>query len=172
MLEFTIVHALSCSPERFWNLFLDPDFTREMIVDGLGFARCEPDPVVQEGSLRRRHTYVEPKVDLPGPVAKLIGPRLGYDENGTFDEKTGIWTFDMRLSVLSDRIKLGGKLRVEPAGEEQCKRIADLWVDARIMGLGKMVEKAAEKNMRDGWGKSADWMNGWMAAHPEAGKSG
>ena len=28
-------------------------------------------------------------------------------------------------------------------------------------------EKAAEKNMRDGWTNSANWVNGWLADHPQ-----
>lgn len=167
VLELTVAHELDCTPSRFWDLFFDPEFTREMIVDGLGFARCDIDPIQQDGKVKRRHMFVEPKVDLPGPVAKLLGPKLGYDEQGNYDEETGLWTFEYRLSVLSERIKMGGKLRVEPVGDDRCKRIADLWIEARILGVGKMVEKAGEKNMRDGWNRSAQWMNGYLQRHPD-----
>lgn len=167
MLELTVVHELSCTPARFWDLFLEPDFTRAMIVDGLDFARCDIDPVKDKGTVKHRHMFVEPKVDLPGPVARLIGPKLGYDEYGELDTQTQVWTFHYRLSVLSERIRMGGKLRVEAASAGKCKRIADLWVEAKIIGIGKMVERAAEKNMRDGWTRSATWMNGYLAEHPD-----
>jgi hypothetical protein len=168
VLEFTVIHELDCSPERFWETFFDPEFTREMIVGGLGFASCEVDPPKGGGSepgQRKRTMRVVPKLDLPAAVAKLLGPKLGYTEVGTYDETTEVWTYTMRLSVLSDRIRLGGRLRVEPLGD-RCRRVSELWAEAKILGLGGLVERAAEKNMREGWGKSALWMNTWLAEHP------
>jgi hypothetical protein len=91
-------------------------------------------------------------------VAKLLGPRLGYNEHAHLDRDDGVWTFEIKLSVLTDRIRMGGKMRIEPNGDDKCRRIVDLWTDVKIFGLGGMVEKAAEKNLRDGWGKSATWL--------------
>lgn len=166
MLELTLNHEIRCSADRFWALFFDPNFTREMIVGGLGFASCEIDEVRERGNKLYRDMRVTPKLDVPAAVAKLLGPKLGYTEHGVFDEDTKVWDHDLELSVLSDRIRMGGKVRVDPIGEDRCRRIADLWCEVKIFGLGKMVEKAAEKNMRDGWSRSAAWMNGWLAAHP------
>jgi hypothetical protein len=167
VLEFTVKHEIACSTERFWTLFFDPDFTKEMIVGGLGFASCDIDDVRQVGNERHRQMRVIPKLDIPAAVAKLLGPKLGYTEHGVFYEETKVWDHRLELSVLSDRIRMGGKVRAESAGDDKCTRIADLWCEAKILGLGKMIEKAAEKNMRDGWGRSADWMNGWLKAHPQ-----
>jgi hypothetical protein len=167
VLEFTITHDIACSVDRFWELFFDPAFTQEMIVGGLGFASCDIDEVRVVGSERHRQMRVIPKLDIPAPVAKLLGPKLGYTEHGVFDEETRVWDHHLQLSVLSDRIRMGGKVRAERAGDDRCRRIADLWCEAKIFGLGKMVEKAAEKNMRDGWGRSATWMNDWLAKHSE-----
>lgn len=165
MLELTLTHEIDCSPERFWELFLDPAFTREMIVDGLGFASCEIEDIQERGNKRYRDMRVVPKIDVPAPVAKLLGPRLYYTEHGVFDEDTQVWDHHMELSVLSDRIRLGGKVRVEPLGEDRCRRTADLWTEAKIFGIGGVVERAAEKNMRDGWSKGAQWMNRWIKEH-------
>ncbi len=40
-------------------------------------------------------------------------------------------------------------------------------VQIKIFGIGSLAERAAEKNMRDGWGKSAVWMNDWLAKNPQ-----
>jgi hypothetical protein len=166
VLELTLHHDIRCTVDRFWALFFDPEFTREMILDGLGFAACDIEPVVEQGSLRTRNMRVTPKIDVPAAVAKLLGPRLGYTERGKLDVRTHAWTYEIVLSVLADRIRMGGTMRVEPDGADRCKRRSDLWVDVKIFGVGGLVERAAEKNMRDGWNKSADWMNGWLARHP------
>lgn len=163
MKELTLHHEIRCSVDRFWALFFDPAFTKEMIVDGLGFAACDIDPVVDEGSLRTRTMRVTPKIDVPAAVAKLLGPRLGYTEKGKLDTRTQEWSYEIVLSVLSDRIRMGGKVRVDAAGADRCMRHSDLWVDVRIFGVGALVEKAAEKNMRDGWDRSATWMNRVLA---------
>lgn len=159
MHEFTLHHDLEISADDFWILFMDPDFTRELIVEGLGFARCDLGEVEERDGKRHRTAFVEPKIDVPGPVAKLLGPRLGYTETAYLDPEAGVWTFELKLSVLAERIRLGGKMKIEPRGDERCERIVDLWTDVRIFGIGKMVEKAAEKNLRDGWGNAATWMN-------------
>jgi len=157
--ELTLHQELHCSAERFWELFFDPEFSREMIVDGLGFASCEIDPVLDEGAWRKRTMRVQPKLDVPAAVAKLLGPRLGYTEHGKLDTRTQHWSYDIVLSVLSDRIRMGGKVRIESTGPNRCVRHSDLWVDVRILGVGGLVERAAEHNMRDGWNRSAAWMN-------------
>lgn len=166
MLEFSLRHEIDRTPERFWDLFFDEDFTRTMIVDGLQFARCDIDPVQDRGDKRTRTMRVTPKLDVPAAVARLLGPALAYTEEGTYLVSKQLWTYTLRLSVLSDRIRMGGKLRLEPASEGKCLRVSDLWCEVKILGLGGMVEKAAEKNMRDGWNRSADWINGWLAKHP------
>lgn len=165
MLEFTLHHPLRCSVDRFWTLFFDPAFTREMIVDGLGFASCDIDPIRDEGAIRRRDMRVTPKLDLPAAVAKLLGPRLGYTEHGRYTVATQSWSYDLILSVLSERIRMGGTVTVDGEGD-RCTRHSKLWVEVRILGLGGLVERAAEKNMRDGWNKAAEWVNGWLDRHP------
>ena len=73
MLEFTLRHTIDCNPARFWELFLDADWTQALFDDGLNF-RCEVGPVEEvAGGVRRREMRVVPKVDPPqGPAA---GPR-------------------------------------------------------------------------------------------------
>ncbi|MBC8074370.1 MAG: DUF2505 domain-containing protein [Deltaproteobacteria bacterium] len=165
LLEFSLDHAMRCSPERFWTLYLDPDFTRSLILDGLGFGACEIERVVDRDSVRTRSMRVTPKLDLPAVVAKLLGPRMGYTEHARLDTKTMSWSYEIVLSVLSDRIRMGGKMHLVPDGEH-CRRISKLWCEIRIFGVGGLVEKAAEKNMRDGWNRAAVWMNDWYDAHP------
>jgi len=166
VLKLTLHHDIHCSADRFWELFFDPAFVREMIVDGLGFASCDVGPLVDEGALRKRETRVIPKIDVPAAVAKLLGPKLGYVEKGQLDTRTQAWTYEIVLSVLSDRIKMGGTMTVDPKGDSLCERHSELWVDVRIFGLGGLVERAAESNMRSGWNRSAEWMNGWLPGHP------
>lgn len=166
MIEFTLRHPLNCTLERHWELFFDPDWTRSLIIDGLGFETCDIDPVRQDGTKRLRDMRVTPKLDVPAAVAKLLGDKLGYTEKGRYEETDRSWTYDMVLNVLTKKIRIGGVVTTEPLGDDRCTRVSKMWVEVKIFGVGGMVEKAAEKNMRDGWTKSANWINRWLADRP------
>ena len=166
MIELTLRHELACTPDRHWALFKDPAWTRTLIIEGLGFNKCEVGPLEEKGEYTERKMRVEPKIDVPAAVAKLLGPRLGYTEEGRFHEPTKVWTYQLKLSVLTEKIKLGGKLYCEPKGDDRCIRVSELWMKASIPLIGGLVERAAEKNMRDGWDRSAVWVNQWLAANP------
>ncbi|MBV1857451.1 MAG: DUF2505 domain-containing protein [Nannocystaceae bacterium] len=163
MLKFTLEHEINCSEVRFWELFLEPDFTRDMIVDGLGFASCEVGALTDSGDTQLRPMQVVPKLVLPAAVAKILGPRLGYSEAGVWHPKEQWWRYDLRLSVLTERISIGGKVTTKPLGEDKCVRVSSHEVNIKIFGIGSLAERAAETNMVDGWNKSAVWMNRWLA---------
>ena len=165
MIEFTLRHAIDCPPARFWGLFLDADWTRELFEDGLKF-HCELGPLEESAGVKRREMKVVPKVELPGPVAKLFGDKLGYTERARLTVATEVWAYELTLNMLSDKIRLGGEMTVKPLGDDRLTRISKMWVEAKIFGIGGLVEKAAEKNMRDGWNKSAVWINEWLAKNP------
>lgn len=159
MLEFTVNHEIRCSAERFWELFLDREFNEKLILDGLGFPSCEVGPV-ENG---HRFMTVHPKLDLPKPVVKLLGDRFSYVEKGTFSGEGANQKYEFEHDLSStDRVKLGGTVRTEPLGDDKCLRVAKLWVQAKIPMLGKTVEKAAEKSLREGWDKSAVWINEYV----------
>ena len=166
MIEFTLRHPLDCTPQRHWDLFFDPDWTKNLILEGLDFQTCDIDPVRQDGTKRLRDMRVTPKLVIPAAVAKMLGPKLGYTEKGTYHETTQTWSYRMVLNVLTEKIRIGGDVTIEPLGDDRCTRISKMWVEVKIFGVGGMVEKAAEKNMRDGWEKSAAWINRWLADNP------
>ena len=42
-----------------------------------------------------RKVMGQPKMDLPGPVAKLLGANFRFTEEGTWDKTSKVWTFKM-----------------------------------------------------------------------------
>ena len=99
-------------------------------------------------------------------MAKVLGPKLGYTEAGVFHTDEKRWRYDLKLSVLSDRIKIGGDVTTRALGDDKCVRVSTHEVGIKIFGVGSMAERAARSNMEDGWGKSAVWTNRWIADHP------
>jgi len=169
VLEFTLNHPMLCSTERFWTSFLDPDFTREMLVEGLGFRAAEVGVLepVPGRTVQRRAIRMSPKLDLPAAVTRVLGDALSYRETGTYDPEAERWTFESRMNVLADRLRIGGRIWVEPTSSGRSRRISELWIDAQIFGVGGMIERAAEANMRIGFKQSAKWMNDWFVQHSD-----
>ncbi|MEZ4448000.1 MAG: DUF2505 domain-containing protein [Nannocystaceae bacterium] len=166
MPKFTLNHEIHCTPERFWKVFFDRDFNTWLYREKLGFN--EFNVISQsEGPAVTRVVRGSPKVDLPGPIRKLLGDRFGYEETGRFDPSTQRWTWSMKPSAMADKMKMEGIVRCEAAGAGKCRRIADITLEAKIFGVGGMIEKTSEKELRHGWDQSAIYMNQWIAERPE-----
>lgn len=162
MTTFTLTHEIECTPETFWKIFFDRDFNQALFQQRLGF----PEYEVIEQREDERHIYRKvrgvPKMDVPGPVAKVLGTHFSYTEEGTFDKTTGIWRWKMTPNVMPDKLRNEGTVRVEPAGPGKCRRISEIIAEARVFGIGGLIESAAEKNLRQGWDASAVFMNQWI----------
>jgi len=165
-IEIAIAHDIDCSAERFWELYLDARWTRDLIAECVGFFECRIDEAEVTEREVRRHMYVVPDVHLPGPVVKILGHRFGYHEDGVLDRAAGRWTWTHRLGVLSDRITMRGTMRIEPVVADRCRRDVRISIEARLFGVGKLVERAAGQATRDGWEKSARWINDWLLHNP------
>ncbi len=162
MRRFTIVQDLDTDPTTHWRLFLDDIYDRTQYLEGFHYHSYEVLLHKEEGDVITRNVRVTPRLDLPGPVAKLFGPRFAYTEEGRFDKTKQVWTSRLVPSVIADRLKSESRVTVEPAGEGKCRRTCELTVDAHIFGIGGIVESALEKNIRTGWSDAAKYMNEYV----------
>jgi hypothetical protein len=165
-IELATSHEIHCNAERFWELYLDPQWTRDMIAGSIGFSECRIDEAEVIEDEIRRHMYVVPQVHLPKPVVKVLGKRFGYHEDGVLDRREGRWSWSHRLGVLSDRISMSGTMRIEPVAEDRCRRSTRISIEARLFGVGRLIERAAWQATRDGWDESARWINDWLLENP------
>ncbi len=162
MRSFTLVQDIATDPESHWKLFLDPEFDKTQYLKGFGFPAYEVvEHKVSDDEVIHR-IRVTPKLDLPAVVAKAFGPRFGYTEDGKFDKKSQTWRSRMIPNILADRMHSDAVVRVAPAGEGKSRRTCELSVEAKIFGIGGLVESALEKNLRQGWERGAAFMNAWL----------
>jgi len=160
MKTFTLVHDIHTDVDGFWKTFFDKDYNVALYEKGLQFPKYEVLAFSENDREIKRTTRVTPKLDVPGPIAKLLGSGFAYMEEGTFDRATKIWTWH---NVPEDKLSTKGTIRAEPAGDGKCRRIGDFKVEGKIFGLGGMLESTLEKNLRAGWDKSATFLNEWTA---------
>ncbi len=87
---------------------------------------------------------------------------------GTFDKAAKTWKWTLTPSTMADRIKQEGQVRVDAVGDNKVRRTAELMIEAKVFGLGGMIESNAEKQLREGWDSSARFMNDYIAKNPAA----
>ena len=162
MKKVTVSHVLDCDADRFWALFLDPIYSKKLYLEGLGFKAFEIIEMNAEG----RKVKGVPKMNVPGAVAKLIGDSFGYEEQGTLDRATNTFRWKMTPNTLTDKLFTTGLVKVEPAGEGKVRRTNEATIEAKIFGVGGMLESTAEKEMREGFEKEIAFMKRWLANPP------
>lgn len=167
MKTVTASSVLPCTPETFWNVFLDEKFTRTLFLEVLGYRELS----VLELTDSSRKLHVVPKINLPGPLQKLIGDSFAYEEHGTLDRGKGEWTWrmvppakrDPNSKPRKELVSTSGTIRVEAEGEGQCRRSDEVTVEAKLFGLGGLIESTVEKEIRSSWSKEFAFLRRWLA---------
>lgn len=166
MAKFTVRHEINCNAETFWKIFFDKEFNEKLYRECLAFPEFNILSQVDSDATLTRKVAGQPKMDMPGPVAKLLGSNFRYTEEGTFNKPKKIWTWKMSPSTLADKMRNEGSMTIEAIGDNRVRRIADIIIEAKIFGVGGLMESSAEKQLRDGWDRSAVYMNEWIKKHP------
>ncbi|MFW2389881.1 MAG: DUF2505 family protein, partial [Polyangiales bacterium] len=107
---------------------------------------------------------------LPAPVAKLIGESFAFEEHGTLDRATNDWAWQMvqpanldpKSKPRKDAVTMHGTVRVEPSGDGQCRRTDSFTVEAKIFGLGGLIESSIEKELKNGRAKEYAFLARWL----------
>jgi hypothetical protein len=163
MRTFTLSHSFDCEPDALWLTFFDQAFTAAQFAAlGFGYELLEQR---DEEAKVTRSIRVTPKLDVPGPVAKVIGSSFAYREDGTFDKATKTWTWKSTTSTLANKIHSEGKVRIVADGPGKCIRKSDFTIEVNLLGLGGLVESALEKNFTQGWDGSAAFTAKWLKEH-------
>jgi hypothetical protein len=157
MKTVTASSVLPCTPDRFWSIFLDEKFTRELFLDVLGYREL----TVLERTDTSRKLHVVPKINLPGPLQKLMGDSFAYEEHGTLDRGKNEWTW--RMVPKKEIVLTRGRVRLEAVGDAQCRRNDEVTIEGKLFGLGGVIESTAEKETRASWDKERALLERWLA---------
>jgi hypothetical protein len=161
--KFTVTHEINCNADTFWKIFFDKTFSEKLYKESLGFPEYTITEQRDTGTEVIRVSVGTPKMDMPGPVAKLLGSSFSFTEHGTFNKATKVYRFKSTPSTMADKLRNEGTLRIEPIGDNKVRRIAEIEIEAKVFGVGGLIESSAEKQFREGWDRSAVYMNQWIA---------
>jgi hypothetical protein len=164
-------HEYRCGVDTFWDkMFFDDEYNRRLYLDGLRFKAFEvlsledkPDTIVR----RLRGT---PTSDMPKTVEKVVGADLSYVEELVFDKKTRRARFKTTPATMADKLRIEGSIWAEPSGTGRIRRRVDMDFEAKIFGVGGLIEKFGSKAFVDNFEAAASWTNRWLAEKGLEGK--
>jgi hypothetical protein len=165
MAKFTLKHEINCNAETFWKWFFDKEFNEKLYKNALEFPEFSVLELKETDDKITRRAAGTPKMNMPGPVAKVLGSNFRYTEDGTFDRSTQTWRWKMTPSTLADKMRNEGTLKLEPIGDGKVRRVTEIVIEAKVFMVGGLLEETAEKQLREGWDKSAVFMNKWLQDH-------
>ena len=148
MAVIRVSHDLSCSQERFWTLYSDPEFQAAMLEEGLGYERPDFLKVQDQGAVRIWEAVVSPSLDLPPAVAKLLGGSMSYTETARIDRDAATMELRHITRALGDKLSLTGKIHTTPRGDQGLTRHSLFEVNAKVFGVGRVLERTVEDSIR------------------------
>lgn len=158
--HLAILQLLDCSEQDFWDqIFRSEDFNH-YLYEGLGFEYELQEWNPETGYRRAR---VCPAQQMPRAVARVLGDRFSYIEEGRFDSLTGRYQFVVIPSTIADRIRVSGTVSIEPVSAQQCERRVTLEIGADVLGLGRLIETYFAATTRAQYAKNAALVNDYLA---------
>lgn len=152
-------HEIPRSAETFWAMLEHPAY-EAAVAEAVGLAVYrEIERREEEGALYRR-IHAEPR-GLPSYMKTLLRRAAGV-EGGSFEEEQWRRSDAMELewrmtpSVLAERVRAEGVLRVESVDAGRCRRVLDGEVGIRVLGLGGVLERTVVRAAEDAYATAAE----------------
>ena len=165
MKERRIEHVYDCSAEVFWTkIFLDEEYNRKLFLDELHFSVWKVLRSEERGQEVHRVIEATPPLgDLPGALKRLLSDGLGYEEHGVLDRSKQRYRLEVKPRSLANKMSIQGELTTQPISERSCRRIYVPRVEARVLGVGGMIEQRLLDDIEKSYNKSAVFTNRWIA---------
>lgn len=166
--QFTCRDEFDCDEETFWHkCTFSEDFSKKLYLEVLKFPGWRLLEQKEEGGNLTRRVHIDPPlVGLPGPVAKIIGDKFSYVEEGRFDGKTKRYTFSVKPSTAAEKTKTTGELWTEKLGEGRCVRFAKVDVEVKVFMVGGMVEEKIISDLRKSYDATARFIGQYLRENP------
>ena len=170
MPEITLRHEIDTDEDTYWaRCVFDADFNKKLYIDALKFPQWKLiDSKDDDAKIWRKIQVDPPTGDMPGPVKKVIGDRLSYVEEGTFDKKTKRYSFKVTPSTMAEKTKVAGEMWVERLGDENGKKIARITkisVEVKVFMIGGLVEDRILSDLRSSYDKGTAFTNAYIKEH-------
>jgi hypothetical protein len=164
MPEVTLRHEIDTDEDTFWSkICFDETFNKKLYEGALKFPGWKVLDSKEDDAKITRRVQVDPPVsDLPGALKKVIGDRLAYTEEGTFDKKAKRYTFKVTPSTMAEKTKINGELWVEKISDKKIRRLCRIAVEVKVFMVGGMVEDRIMADLRKSYDDSTAFTNQFL----------
>ena len=167
MKERRIEHTYDCSADVFWSkIFLDDEYNRKLFQDELHFESWRVSSSEQRGQEIHRVVEAVPRLgDLPAALKRLLSEGAAYQERGVVDRSAQRYRLEVTPRSLASKLSISGELFTTPLAERSCRRTYVARVEARVFGVGGMIEDRLLHDIERSYVKAAVFTNRWIADH-------
>lgn len=162
--HLTLKHIFDTDEETFWpKVFFSADYNRRLYLEVLKYNRWElVDQHEEAGGVIVRTAIMDPAFDVPKLLKKAIGDNVAYTESGRYDPATKRWRYTITPNRMAERMTTRGEYWVESRGEKKIERICTVDLEAKIFGIGGMLESFIEKQTREAYETTARFTNQYI----------
>jgi len=167
MKERRIEHTYDCSQDVFWGqIFLDETYNRTLFLEELHFESWRVvSSEERAGELHRVVEGVPSLGDLPGTLKRLLSEGAGYTERGVLDRARQRYRLEVTPRSLASKLSISGELFTSPLAERSCRRTYVARVEARVFGVGGLIEQRLLDDIERSYVKAAAFTNRWISSH-------
>ena len=167
MPEVTLRHEIDTNEDTYWpTCVFDADFNTKLYVDALKFPGWKLLESKEDDATIQRRVQVDPPMgNMPGPLKKVLGDKLSYVEEGTFDKKSKRYSFKVIPSTLADKTKVVGEMWVESLGPKKIARVCRINVEVKVFMVGGLVEDRILSDLRASYDKGTTFTNDYLKQH-------
>ncbi|MCA9537123.1 MAG: DUF2505 family protein [Myxococcales bacterium] len=159
--KFTVEHVLNITPEGFWTKIQPSEaFYQALYIDHLGY---EYELLECDLAAGTRKARIKPTADAPKVIRDALGERFAFIEDGRFDAAAGRYDFEIIPNTFTDKVRTTATQTMVPHGSDQCVRTVHFEIDAKLLGLGTILEKFIAATTRASYGDSAQFTNDFIA---------
>ena len=167
MPEVTLRHEIDTDEDTYWaKCVFDADFNKKMYLGALKFPQWKLlDSKEDDAKIWRKVQVDPPTGDMPAAVKKVLGDRLSYIEEGTFDRKSKRYSFKVTPSTLAEKTKVAGEMWSEKLGDANGKRIVRITkinVEVKVFMVGGLVEDRIIADLRSSYDKGTVFTNQYI----------
>ena len=158
--KFEIRHTIHVPVDGFYDqVFLNEAFNEAMYKDELGFGY---ELLEWDAATGKRRSRIEPKVDVPAVIRKILGDSVSFVEAGIYEAAANRYEFRVIPNTLAEKLKITGTMVVRAQGDHT-ERIVNFDVQAKIFGVGKVLEAFIEKSTRERYDQTAEFTNRYLS---------
>jgi hypothetical protein len=149
---------------RYFELLTDGAARARREIEGAGSVSYRVLSSSVEGGVRRYRAEMVSRVEAPAAVRKIIGETSRMEEEITYREGGDVAQVRYRTDSLGDRARLEGEIRARAVCPGQTEATLDITAEVKMFGLGGVIEKMIDKELREHLAKDAAFVNTHLAS--------